>query len=239
LQCTDPRAKEKFQQISIAYTKLISSRNNSNGDDDDSEDEGHLYDDDVNEMKAFVRMFMDLVGMFNDEQNFPDEGKMPAGGWSCSQSVELNLEIGGVSFGMMFGNSSEVHEEWSTDEDEDADEEYDSDAGEQGTLWEPMARNHIYMNLKEEVSKAREFLHKSEEFERGMDEVEAKRKLKNAKKRSEKRRKQKEKKIREAALKAEEDERLRLAEEQNRKEQEETARRRKEELRCCVFDDPP
>jgi hypothetical protein len=26
--CTDPRAKEKFQQISIAYTKLISSRSN-------------------------------------------------------------------------------------------------------------------------------------------------------------------------------------------------------------------
>lgn len=188
-------------------------------------------------MKAFVRMFMDLVGIFNDEQNFPDEGKMPPGGWSCCQSVELIFVVG-VSFGMMFGNSSEAHEEWSTDEDEDADEEYDSDAGEQGTLWEPMARNHIYMNLKEEVSKAREFL-KSEEFERGMDEIEVKRKQKNAKKRAEKRRKQKEKRIREAALKAEEDERLRLAEEQSRKEQEEIARRRKEELRCRAFDDVP
>jgi hypothetical protein len=43
-------------------------------------------------MKAFVRMFMDLVGVFNDEQNFPDEGKMHAGGWSCCHSVELILE---------------------------------------------------------------------------------------------------------------------------------------------------
>jgi DNA segregation ATPase FtsK/SpoIIIE-like protein len=184
-------------------------------------------------MKAFVRMFMDLVGIFNDEQSFPDEGKLP-GGWFMKPSpCSDRLSCSGVSFGMMFGNSSEVHEEWSTDEDDDdaEEEDYDSENGEQEALWEPMARNHIYMNLKEEVSKAREFLHKTEEFERSIDEMEAKRKQKNAKKRSEKRRKQKEKKIREAALKAEEDERMRILEELNRKEQEELARRRKEELR--------
>lgn len=79
LQCTDPRAKEKFQQISIAYTKLISSRSNvENVDsDDDEEDDGHIYEDDVHEMRAFMRMFMDLVGIFNDDQVVPDDGKMP------------------------------------------------------------------------------------------------------------------------------------------------------------------
>lgn len=79
LQCTDPRAKEKFQQISIAYTKLISSRSNAeNGDsDEDDEDDGHIYEDDVHEMRAFMRMFMDLVGIFNDDQVVPDDGKMP------------------------------------------------------------------------------------------------------------------------------------------------------------------
>lgn len=179
-------------------------------------------------MKAFVRMFMDLVGIFNDEKSFPDESKLPGAFFQ----MKMSLIFLGVSFGMVFGNYSEAQEEWSTDEDDDGDEEdYDSDTGEQEVLWEPMARNHIYMNLKEEVSKAREFLHKTEEFERSMDEMEAKRKQKNAKKRAEKRRKQKEKKVREAALKAEEDEKARLAEEINRKEQEELARKRKEELR--------
>ena len=79
LQCTDPRAKEKFQQISIAYTKLISSRSNvENVDsDDDEDDDAHIYEDDVHEMRAFMRMFMDLVGIFNDDQVAPDDGKMP------------------------------------------------------------------------------------------------------------------------------------------------------------------
>jgi hypothetical protein len=79
LQCTDPRAKEKFQQISIAYTKIISSRSNveSIDSDDDEEDDGQIYEDDVHEMRAFMRMFMDLVGIFNDDQVVPDDGKMP------------------------------------------------------------------------------------------------------------------------------------------------------------------
>ena len=150
---------------------------------------------------------------------------------------------------MMFGNS-EVHEEWSTDEDEEVEEdeedegggrlgelgeeEYDTDDNcedETEVMWEPMTKNHIYMNLKEEVSKAREFHSKVEASERDLNELELKRKQKNAKKRSEKRRKQKERKIREAALKAEEDERNRIAEELYRKEQEELAKKRKEELR--------
>jgi hypothetical protein len=38
------------------------------GDDDSVEGEGEheRYYDDVDEMRAFMRMFMDLVGMFND-----------------------------------------------------------------------------------------------------------------------------------------------------------------------------
>ena len=30
-------------------------------------------------MRAFVRMFMDLVGVFNDEHDFPNEGKLSGG----------------------------------------------------------------------------------------------------------------------------------------------------------------
>lgn len=78
-QCSDPRAKEKFQQISIAYTKLISSRAGENEEDCDSEEEdGHGHAD-VHEMRAFMRMFMDLVGIFNDDQMTPEDGKLPNG----------------------------------------------------------------------------------------------------------------------------------------------------------------
>lgn len=195
-------------------------------------------------MRAFVRMFMDLVGIFNDDHDFPDEGKL-SGGNIIYNPISLT-KILGVSFGMMFGNS-DVHEEWSTDEDEEVDlgveeedgdgdedeEEYDTDdnCDENELTWEPQAKNYIYMNLKEEVSKAREYLSREKSLKLELDDSEMKRKQKNAKKRSEKRRKQKEKKLREAALKAEEEERIRLAEELHRKEQEELARKKKEELR--------
>jgi hypothetical protein len=80
IQCSDPRAKEKFQQISIAYTKLISSRSSGDNDDDcDSEDGDGHGDADVHEMRAFMRMFMDLVGIFNEDQMTPEDGKLPNG----------------------------------------------------------------------------------------------------------------------------------------------------------------
>mmetsp|Transcript_13450 Transcript_13450/g.22055 ORF Transcript_13450/g.22055 Transcript_13450/m.22055 type:complete len:1327 (+) Transcript_13450:42-4022(+) len=215
---TDPRAKEKFQQISIAYTKLISSRSNVDNedtdDDDDEDDEGQIYEDDVHEMRAFMRMFMDLVGIFNDDQVVPSDGKTP-----------------GVSFGMMFGAPAGNSEDWSSDEDEDdCDDEYDSDNdnGEDGeTLWEPMVKHYFHMNLKEEATNARAT---SGEGDRE-DESEAKRKQRNAKKRAEKRRKQKEKRVREAAVKAAEDEKARQLEMAAQKEQEDKAMRRKEEAR--------
>ena len=97
-QCTDPKAKEKFQQISIAYTKLISSRSSmdtedSDDDDDDDDDEGQMYEDDVHEMRAFMRMFMDLVGIFNDDQVVPDEGKVPGAFHysGCALSTECSV----------------------------------------------------------------------------------------------------------------------------------------------------
>lgn len=46
-------------------------------DDDEEEDGGHIYEDDVHEMRAFMRMFMDLVGIFNEDQVVPDDEKVP------------------------------------------------------------------------------------------------------------------------------------------------------------------
>ena len=87
-QCTDPRAKEKFQQISIAYTKLISSRAGEDGEGCDSDEDDHHGDTDVHEMRAFMRMFMDLVGIFNDDQMSPEDAKLPNGisGLNCRTS---------------------------------------------------------------------------------------------------------------------------------------------------------
>lgn len=64
-QCKDPKAKERFQQVSVAYTRLVA------GEEDDDAVGGEAggadkYYDDMDEMRVFMRMFMDLVGMFND-----------------------------------------------------------------------------------------------------------------------------------------------------------------------------
>ena len=60
--------------------------------------------DDSHEMAAFMKMFMDLVSIFNEDQtkvNFTVSGR--SGG------------KGNVSFGMMFGNSHDSdNDEWST-----------------------------------------------------------------------------------------------------------------------------
>lgn len=206
-KCNDPRAKAKFQQICIAYTKLISSRSGES-EVDNSDEEEKVYDENVHEMKAFMRMFMDLVGIFNDEQS-SEESK-----------------TGSVSFGMMLGHPPNGTEDYSSDEDEVDDDDYDSDTNEE-VSWEPMSKHHSAMNLKDQIRE--KILLSEKEFE----ELEAKRKLKNAKKRAEKRRKQKEKRVREAAAKAEEDERARLAEAASLKEQEELAKKRREELRLA------
>ena len=78
LQCTDLKGKEKFQQLSTAYTKLISSRSGIEGmDSEDEEDSDQMYEEDVHEMRAFMRMFMDLVGVFNDDHVTPEDENMP------------------------------------------------------------------------------------------------------------------------------------------------------------------
>ena len=82
-QCTSPNAKEKFQQISIAYTKIISAQSVGGkrlDDGDSDEDNGSKRGDESHEMAAFMRMFMDLVGIFNEDQSLCEDGKIPAAG---------------------------------------------------------------------------------------------------------------------------------------------------------------
>ncbi len=46
---------------------------------DCTDDDSRAYDDNVHEMRAFMRIFMDLVGIFNDEQGMQEDGKLPGG----------------------------------------------------------------------------------------------------------------------------------------------------------------
>jgi hypothetical protein len=68
----------------MAYTKLISAQSvggrrvdNDGGDDDVS---GKKRGEESSEMAAFMRMFMDLVGIFNEDQSLSEDGKIPAAG---------------------------------------------------------------------------------------------------------------------------------------------------------------
>ncbi len=118
--------------------------------------------------------------------------------------------LAALTFGMMFDSHQHSMEEWSTDEDGDGDydeEEDDEDEDEEylpdeyyedypnsitdcdDKAWEPQAKTYSNMNLKDQVSKARQ---------EGDHKVEEEKKLKQAKKRAEKRKKQKEKKLKEA-----------------------------------------
>jgi hypothetical protein len=188
----DPKAKEKFQEISIAYTRMISARNEQDEDmdhDDIGEDnpQGPYYDDD--EMRAFMRMFMDLVSMFSDRQ-VPMVDSNASGVYQMRYDRSMDKDA----------LSTEDEEGFEGDEGDgldDDDEDYYSDDGHGDTTWEPQAKHYCHMNLKAEVATAREA--------RGQESspsIEEKRKQKNAKKR----RKQKEKRQREAQRKAEEEE---------------------------------
>ena len=81
-QCTNPNAKEKFQQISIAYTKLISAQSvgGKRMEDDNDEDGKNKRGDESHEMAAFMRMFMDLVGIFNEDHSLSEDGAQPLAG---------------------------------------------------------------------------------------------------------------------------------------------------------------
>ena len=89
-QCSNPNAKEKFQQISIAYTKLISAQSVGGKrleDENSDEDVGAKRGDESHEMAAFMRMFMDLVGIFNEDQSLSEDGKIPAAGKITDPSI--------------------------------------------------------------------------------------------------------------------------------------------------------
>ena len=93
-QCSNPNAKEKFQQISIAYTKLISAQSVGGKrleDEDSDEDIGAKRGDESHEMAAFMRMFMDLVGIFNEDQSLSEDGKIPAAGETAADSALFRL----------------------------------------------------------------------------------------------------------------------------------------------------
>lgn len=49
-------------------------------DEDSDEDIGAKRGDESHEMAAFMRMFMDLVGIFNEDQSLSEDGKIPAAG---------------------------------------------------------------------------------------------------------------------------------------------------------------
>lgn len=76
-KCTNPNAKEQFQKISIAYTKLISAQSvGGKRQEDEHDDDGKgKRGDESHEMAAFMRMFMDLVGIFNEDQSLSEDGK--------------------------------------------------------------------------------------------------------------------------------------------------------------------
>ncbi len=120
-----------------------------------------------------------------------------------------------MTFGMMFGSHQTNMDDWSTDEDPDGDydddddedddeeedeylpDEYYEDAAASGgnakqdtALWEPQVKQYSNMNLKDQVSKARE----------GDAKVDEEKRQRLAKKRAEKRKKQKEKKSAKAQI---------------------------------------
>lgn len=208
-------------------------------------------------MAAFMRMFMDLVGIFNEDQSLSEDGKIPAAGKSLSLvdfsdtilSICVRKSSKGVSFGIMFGSRSGTAEEWSTedeadveeldeedDEDDDDDDCYGSDDEERyevdGTKWEQPAKQYSQMNLKEEASKERQSK-LMEESEKDSELLMNKRKLKNARKRADKRRKQRDKKKREAATKEREEEELRQIEVTKKREEEEAAAKLANDIRSC------
>jgi hypothetical protein len=179
-QCKSPNAKEKFQQISIAYTKLISAQSvgGKRLEDEESGDEGVTNGkrgEDSHEMAAFMRMFMDLVGIFNEDQALSEDGVFNINkGRSPPVHIPIPLthnnmvylSFSGVSF--MFGPRNGA-EEWSTDDEDDEDDEYydsddeddDDDDGDyvvndsKTRIWEAPAKQYSNMNLKESASKER------------------------------------------------------------------------------------
>lgn len=49
--------------------------------------------DESHEMAAFMRMFMDLVGIFNEDQSLSEDGKIPAAGETAIQIQHVRRQI--------------------------------------------------------------------------------------------------------------------------------------------------
>lgn len=143
--------------------------------------EGGGRGDDSQEIAAFMRMFMDMLGISENDS-------IPAG--TCmsytlfstiyGKSFNISLNTTAMTFGMMFGPRPAM-EEWSTDdEDEDDDGDYDYDdereieelpdeapnpsvstsTGEsngngQKSVWEPQVKQYSNMNLKDQICRER------------------------------------------------------------------------------------
>ena len=56
-------------------------------DENSDEDVGAKRGDESHEMAAFMRMFMDLVGIFNEDQSLSEDGKIPAAGKITDPSI--------------------------------------------------------------------------------------------------------------------------------------------------------
>mmetsp|Transcript_19660 Transcript_19660/g.42689 ORF Transcript_19660/g.42689 Transcript_19660/m.42689 type:complete len:1034 (-) Transcript_19660:54-3155(-) len=172
---SDITSKNKYLQISEAYQKLNSVMEGTDG----------YKGDDTHEVAAFMRMFMDMVGI------------------SESDSIPAAM-----TFGMMFGSRQNSADEWSTDDDGDCDydddeedEEYLPDEyfneyaaitnhahlGGDRVVWDPQVKQFSSLNQKGRVEEL------PDTDDAGLTEAEREKKQKLAKKRADKRKKQKEK----------------------------------------------
>lgn len=76
-QLAEEDDREKFRLLAVAFTKLVSKKvlNKDEGDLEFSSDDDVEEEEDVHEMRAFMRMFMDLVGIFNEDRQNYSSGK--------------------------------------------------------------------------------------------------------------------------------------------------------------------
>eukprot|EP00981_Chlorochromonas_danica_P013706 scaffold6743_cov158-Ochromonas_danica.AAC.6 len=165
-KCKDPQSKQKYIQITEAYKKLNSVMEGK---------ESFRGEDSHQEIAAFMRMFMDMVGISEND----------------------SIPAAAMTFGMMFGSQPNSMDEWSTDEEGDYEEDEDGDflgdeyyedfpsltAGAEGD-WEGGGKT---------------FLHDVQTCEE-----EEEKKIRATRKRADKKKKQKEKKTKECKVEEEE-----------------------------------
>lgn len=165
----------KFHSIAIAFTKLAAKQLSSDKEDfdEDSNSDDDIEEDDVHEMRAFMRMFMDLVGIFNEDRQYVVQG-IRLFEVLCIDVVIANgrtVEPRGFPIPSKLSKMIEVwtsDDEECDDEDDDSELDDDSECSDDGTK---TGKGSVVDT-----------------------EADAKKKLKNQKKRAEKRRKLKEKK---------------------------------------------